>query len=75
MNTEDIRKYAAEQGMAEEQALTSRNGTKSSRICRKGCRNLRESVMILSTLNQCEALQGGGGLPEGVRLVNKRYVI
>ncbi len=49
--TEDVRKYAAEQGMAEEEALKG-DGTKSSRICRKGCRNLRESVMIFSTLNQ-----------------------
>jgi len=42
--TEDVRKYAAEQGMAEEQALKAGHGTKSSRICRERGRNLREGV-------------------------------
>ncbi len=44
--TEDVRKYAAEQGIAESEALGIRNGGKGERICGARCRALREGVIF-----------------------------
>ena len=43
--TEDVRKYAAEQGIAEEEALKKGNGRKVPQVCRKKKQTLREGVM------------------------------
>jgi len=43
--TEDVRKYAAEQGLSDQQALETRNGTKGSRLHRCRLRNIREGMI------------------------------
>jgi hypothetical protein len=45
--TEDVRKYAAEQGIAEEAALAKGNGGEVEGVCRKGGGGIRKGVRPL----------------------------
>ncbi len=46
--TEDVRKYAAEQKLSEQDALQVGLGQKAREFAEKGCRSLRESVFRLT---------------------------
>ena len=70
---EDVRNYAAEQDVAEEEALNKWNGGRIQRVCRKGKRDFREDVNCRTGVKH--SLLISGQLLHGRMLLQIRAVL